>query len=82
MFLVDSNGLVIDKTDMMLPLQRLPFITGIPGDEVVYGDIIKSSIELIVGLVDEPERALEARVFPCEVVERGTLKARSPSSAA
>lgn len=37
-------------------------------------DIIKSSIELIVGLVEEPDRALEARIFPCTVVERGTLK--------
>ena len=43
-------------------------------------DIIKSSIELIVGLVDEPDRALEARVFPCSVVERGTLKARSTAA--
>ena len=43
-------------------------------------DIIKSSIELIVGLVDEPDRALEARVFPCSVVERGTLKARSAAA--
>lgn len=37
-------------------------------------DIIKSSIELVVSLVEEPGRALESRIFPCTVVERGTLK--------
>ncbi len=38
-------------------------------------DIIKSSIELIVALVEEPDRATETRIFPCTVVERGTLRA-------
>ncbi len=37
-------------------------------------DIIKSSIELVVALVEEPERALEVRIFPCSVIERSTLK--------
>lgn len=37
------------------------------------GDIIKSSIELVVALVEEPERATEKRIFPCEIIERGTL---------
>ena len=36
--------------------------------------IIRSSIELIVAMLDEPERYPEARLFPSEVVERGTLK--------
>ena len=36
--------------------------------------IISSSIELIVAMLDEPERYPEARLFPSEVVERGTLK--------
>ncbi|MEM7043784.1 MAG: LacI family DNA-binding transcriptional regulator [Pseudomonadota bacterium] len=45
-------------------------------------EIIKSSIDLIVAMLKEPDRAPEARLFPCEVVERGTLRppARSPSS--
>tara|TARA_R110002167_G_scaffold19273_26_gene71398 strand:+ start:47 stop:1048 length:1002 start_codon:yes stop_codon:yes gene_type:complete len=37
-------------------------------------DIILSSIELVVALVDDPQRAMETRIFPCSVVERGTLK--------
>lgn len=37
-------------------------------------DIILSSIELVVSLVDDPQRAMETRIFPCSVVERGTLK--------
>lgn len=42
-------------------------------------DIILSSIELVVSLVDDPQRALETRIFPCSVVERGTLKLVKPS---
>ncbi|MGJ8527259.1 LacI family DNA-binding transcriptional regulator [Maritalea sp.] len=37
-------------------------------------DIIKSSIELVVSMVENPDRALETRIFPCDVVERGTLR--------
>jgi DNA-binding LacI/PurR family transcriptional regulator len=36
--------------------------------------IINSSIELMVAMLDEPDRYPEARLFPCEVVERGTLR--------
>lgn len=38
--------------------------------------IINSSVELIVAMLDEPDRYPEARLFPCRVVERGTLKPR------
>lgn len=38
--------------------------------------IISSSIELIVAMLDEPDRFPEARLFPSNVVERGTLKPR------
>lgn len=38
--------------------------------------IISSSIELIVAMLDEPDRYPEARLFPSSVVERGTLKPR------
>ncbi|WP_293576556.1 LacI family DNA-binding transcriptional regulator [Phaeobacter sp.] len=36
--------------------------------------IVNSSIELVVAMLDEPERYPEARIFPCHVVERGTLR--------
>ncbi|MDX8352483.1 LacI family DNA-binding transcriptional regulator [Cognatiyoonia sp. IB215182] len=36
--------------------------------------IINSSVELMVAMLDEPDRYPEARLFPCEVVERGTLR--------
>lgn len=41
--------------------------------------IIDSSIELMVAMLDEPDRYPEARLFPCRVVERGTLRPRSKS---
>ena len=37
-------------------------------------EIIESSIELVVAMLDEADRYPEARVFHCELVERGTLK--------
>jgi len=37
-------------------------------------EIIESSIELVVAMLDEPERYPEARVFHCTLVDRGTLK--------
>lgn len=36
--------------------------------------IVISSIELMVAMLDEPDRYPEARIFPCSVVERGTLR--------
>ncbi len=36
--------------------------------------IINSSIELIVAMLDDPKRYPEARLFPTVVVERGTLR--------
>ena len=36
--------------------------------------IVNSSIELMVAMLDEPERYPETRIFPCSIVERGTLK--------
>ncbi|WP_227287378.1 MULTISPECIES: LacI family DNA-binding transcriptional regulator [Paracoccaceae] len=38
------------------------------------GEIINSSIELVVATVDKPDRTPEARLFPCRIVERGTLR--------
>ena len=37
-------------------------------------DIILSSVELVVSLIDAPTRTPEARLFPCAVIERGTLR--------
>lgn len=36
--------------------------------------IINSSIELIVAMLDDPERYPEARLFPCRIMERSTLR--------
>lgn len=38
--------------------------------------IVSSSIELIVAMLDEPDRYPEARLFPSSLVERSTLKPR------
>ncbi|MBO9474313.1 LacI family DNA-binding transcriptional regulator [Shimia sp. R10_1] len=40
--------------------------------------IVTSSIELMVAMLDEPQRYPETRIFPCSVVERGTLR-RTPN---
>ena len=36
--------------------------------------IISSSIELVVAMLDDPDRYPEARLFPCHIVERATLQ--------
>lgn len=36
--------------------------------------IVRSSIELIETMLEEPDRYPEARIFPCSVVERSTLR--------
>ncbi|MTI06630.1 LacI family transcriptional regulator [Roseibium denhamense] len=36
--------------------------------------IINSSVELIVSMLEDPSRYPEARLFPCQVIERGTLR--------
>lgn len=36
--------------------------------------IIGSSIDLVVDMLDEPGRYPEARLFPCRIIERGTLR--------
>jgi DNA-binding LacI/PurR family transcriptional regulator len=37
-------------------------------------EIIAASLEVIVAEIDDPDRPTEARIFPCELVERGTLR--------
>lgn len=37
-------------------------------------DIIMSSVELVVGMVENPARSPEIRLFPCSVVERASLR--------
>ena len=36
--------------------------------------IIESSIELVMAMLEDPDRMPEARLFPCRLVERGTLR--------
>ena len=36
--------------------------------------IVASTIELMVATLEEPDRYPEARVFPCRIVERRTLR--------
>ncbi|WP_298850367.1 LacI family DNA-binding transcriptional regulator [uncultured Ruegeria sp.] len=38
--------------------------------------IITSSVNLVVEMLKEPQRYPEARIFPCRVIERGTLRPR------
>ena len=38
--------------------------------------IVTSTVELMVAMLDDPDRYPEARLFPCRVVERGTLRPR------
>jgi DNA-binding LacI/PurR family transcriptional regulator len=40
--------------------------------------IVTSSVELIAAMLEEPDRYPEARLFPCRVVERATLRPKSP----
>jgi len=37
--------------------------------------IVDSSVELMVAMLDDPDRYPEARLFPCQMAERGTLRA-------
>ncbi|TVS02396.1 MAG: LacI family DNA-binding transcriptional regulator [Rhodobacteraceae bacterium] len=37
-------------------------------------EIIEASIDLVVATIERPERHPETRLFPCRVIERGTLR--------
>ncbi|NQU70941.1 MAG: substrate-binding domain-containing protein, partial [Rhodospirillales bacterium] len=37
-------------------------------------DIILGSVELVVSLIENPDRPPEARLLPCHVMERSTLR--------
>jgi DNA-binding LacI/PurR family transcriptional regulator len=37
-------------------------------------EIIASSIDLVIGTIADPDRHPETRLFPCSIVERGTLR--------
>lgn len=37
-------------------------------------EIVSASIEMMSAMLDDPSRYPEARIFPCSVVERGTLR--------
>ena len=38
--------------------------------------IISASIDLVVAMLDDPQRSAQAVLFPCELIERGTLNKR------
>ena len=38
--------------------------------------IVNASVDLMVAMLDEPDRYPEARLFPCKVIERNTLLPR------
>jgi DNA-binding LacI/PurR family transcriptional regulator len=37
-------------------------------------EIVTSSVELVVAMLGDPDRLTETRIFPCELVERKTLR--------
>lgn len=37
-------------------------------------EIIAGSIDLVISMLDDPARTPEARLYPCHIVERGTLR--------
>jgi DNA-binding LacI/PurR family transcriptional regulator len=39
-----------------------------------FRDIVAASVDLVMAVLAEPDRAPETRVLPCHVVERGTLR--------
>jgi hypothetical protein len=41
----------------------------------VLAGIIAASIDGVAAMLDDPARLPESRIFPCRVVERGTLRA-------
>lgn len=41
-------------------------------------EIISASIDLVIGTVEHPKRHPETRLFPCRVIERGTLRPARP----
>ncbi len=40
--------------------------------------IIAAAIELVVATIEAPDLVPEVRLFPCQVIERGTLRAKRP----
>ena len=42
--------------------------------------IIESSIDLVVVMLDDPARYPETRLFPCKIVERGTLRQKDTAN--
>jgi DNA-binding LacI/PurR family transcriptional regulator len=38
------------------------------------GDIILNAVDMLLEVVDDPQRAAESRLFPCDLVVRGTLR--------
>ncbi|MEP3279129.1 MAG: LacI family DNA-binding transcriptional regulator [Stappiaceae bacterium] len=73
-----AAGLVIPDDIGFLGFNNMPMAGWAAYDlttiEQPTRDIIRSSVELITALVDNPDRSAEIRLFPCTIIERSTLK--------
>ena len=64
---------IIGLNDMQMAGWQLINLTTI---RQPVAEIIDASIDLVVGTVEKPGRHPETRLFPCRVIERGTLRPR------
>lgn len=63
---------IIGLNDMQMAAWQLINLTTI---RQPVAEIISASIDLVISTVEDPTRHPETRLFPCRVVERGTLRA-------
>ena len=77
---IQSRGLKIPEDIGILGLNDMEIagwdIINLTTIQQPIKDIVNSTIELIVAVIENPSSKPESRLFPCEIVERGTL--RSP----
>ena len=77
---IQSRGLKIPEDIGILGLNDMEIagwdIINLTTIQQPIKDIVNSTIELIVAVMENPSSKPESRLFPCEIVERGTL--RSP----
>ncbi len=64
---------IIGLNDMQMAAWQLIDLTTI---RQPVAEIIGASIDLVLGTVETPKRHPETRLFPCRVIERGTLRPR------
>jgi len=64
---------IIGLNDMQMAAWQLIDLTTI---RQPVAEIIGASIDLVLGTVETPKRHPETRLFPCRVIDRGTLRPR------